>query len=68
MKKNAIDRLIEEVGELCRIYVGARAPSEPWIETCLRLEQISKTLQLARRQRILEARKEDNANEVQSGS
>jgi hypothetical protein len=57
MKSTAIDELLDQVGELCRIYCG-NGPSEQWIETCRRLEEMNRTLKRARRERQRQLTKE----------
>lgn len=47
-KPNALSLLLDEIDELCRIYVGKDAPSEAWIETCNRFERINKLRKRAR--------------------
>ena len=41
--------LVEEVEELCRVYVGREAPSEPWGVTCERLVKIERLVRRVRR-------------------
>lgn len=48
MSTKALIKLLDEIDELCRIYVGKNAPSEPWGETCVRLERIGKLRKRAR--------------------
>jgi len=45
----ALDRLLDEVEALCRVYVGKNAESEAWGKTCERLETISKLAKAYRR-------------------
>lgn len=49
-------KLLNEVAELCRVYVGKNAPSEQWIETCRRLEMLDKLVKKIRRQQAIEDR------------
>jgi len=48
-KKSAIDELVDQAEALCRIYVGKNAPSEPWVQTCDRLEALDKVVKRVRR-------------------
>ena len=50
MKSAPIDKLINEVEDLCRVYVGKKAESEQWHETCDRLTRIDKLVKAVRKQ------------------
>lgn len=44
-----IDKLLDEVEALTKVYVGKKAESESWFETCERLERIDKLVKSVRR-------------------
>lgn len=56
-KPTPIDILIDQVGRLCLTYCGPKAPSEPWIDTCRRLDQLNEALKRARAERNAQLRK-----------
>jgi hypothetical protein len=55
LSKPLVD-LVEEVEELCAIYVGKDAPCESWGETCERLVKLHKLVRRVRRDHQKDAR------------
>jgi len=45
---SALIKLLDEIDELCRIYVGKKADGEDWAATCERLKRIDKLRKRAR--------------------
>jgi hypothetical protein len=48
-KKDAVIQLLDEVDELCGIFIGDGSKGEPWIDTTRRIERLDKLRHSARR-------------------
>ena len=45
----ALKSLVNEVEDLCRVYVGRDAESEQWIDTCKRFERLDRLVKTVRK-------------------
>jgi hypothetical protein len=50
MNKTPTDKLIDEVEDLCKTYVGKNAECEQWFETCKRFERLDKLVKKIRKE------------------
>jgi hypothetical protein len=48
-KKDAVIQLLDEVDDLCVVFIGDGSKGEPWIDTTRRIERLDKLRHSARR-------------------
>jgi hypothetical protein len=48
-KKDAVILLLDEVDELCGVFIGDGSKGEAWVETARRIERLDKLRDRARR-------------------